>query len=145
MRPPENPKKKNHPKFSSKPSLFQLGFSSQVINHRETGRSRGFRFMTFRDQQAMKDAIEGMNGQNLDGRNITINEAQSRSGGGGGTREGGGGGGGGYSRGNGGYDGGGYGGGRERGYGAGGYGSGSDGGSRYSSRGGGASDGNWRS
>ncbi|CAI0552875.1 unnamed protein product [Linum tenue] len=142
MRPPENPKKKNHPKFSSKPSLFQLGFSSQVINDRETGRSRGFRFMTFRDQQAMKDAIEWMNGQNLDGRNITINEAQSRSGGGGfrsgGTREGGGGGG--YSRGNGGY-----GGGRDRGYGGGGYGGGSDGGSHYSSRGGGASDGNWRS
>ncbi|CAL1383426.1 unnamed protein product [Linum trigynum] len=48
----------------------------------------------------MKDAIEGINGQNLDGRNITVNEAQSRSGGGGfrngGPREGGGGDG--YSR-----------------------------------------------
>ncbi|CAI0377456.1 unnamed protein product [Linum tenue] len=137
---------------------------SKVINDRETGRSRGFGFVTFRDQQAMKDAIEGMNGQNLDGRNITVNEAQSRSGsggGGGGYRSGGprrdgGGGGGGYNRGygnggggygggGGGYGGGGYGGGRDRGYGGGGYGGGGDGGSRYSSRGGGASDGNWRS
>ena len=40
----------------------------------------------------MKDAIEGMNGQDLDGRSITVNEAQSRgSGGGGGGRGGGGG------------------------------------------------------
>ncbi|CAL1384954.1 unnamed protein product [Linum trigynum] len=123
---------------------------SKVINDRETGRSRGFGFVTFRDQQAMKEAIEGMNGQNLDGRNITVNEAQSRSGtggGGGGFRSGGprrdGGGGGyggvgGYNRGygggdrsDGGYGGGGYGGGRDRGYGGGGY-------------GGGGGDGNWR-
>ncbi|CAL1353493.1 unnamed protein product [Linum trigynum] len=143
-------------------SHFGEIIESKVINDRETGRSRGFGFVTFRDQQAMKDAIEGMNGQNLDGRNITVNEAQSRSGsgGGGGYRSGGprrdGGGGGGYNRGygnggggygggGGGYGGGGYGGGRDRGYGGGGYGGGGDGGSRYSSRGGGASDGNWRS
>jgi hypothetical protein len=43
----------------------------------------------------MRDAIEGMNGHSLDGRNITVNEAQSRGNGGGG------GGGGGYSRGGG--------------------------------------------
>ncbi|KAK9286514.1 hypothetical protein L1049_014912 [Liquidambar formosana] len=133
---------------------------SKIINDRETGRSRGFGFVTFASEQAMRDAIEGMNGQNLDGRNITVNEAQSRGsggggGGGGGFRSGGGGGyggggggrregGGGYSRsggGGGGYGGnggGGYGGGRERG--GGGYG---DGGSRYSR---GASDGgSWRS
>ncbi|XP_009618692.1 glycine-rich RNA-binding protein-like [Nicotiana tabacum] len=135
---------------------------SKIINDRETGRSRGFGFVTFSDEKAMRDAIEGMNGQNLDGRNITVNEAQSRGSGGGGggfgggrRREGGysggggyGGGGsygggrreGGYSGGGGGY-GGGYGGGRDRGYG-GGYGGG-DGGSRYS-RGGGASEGSWR-
>ncbi|KAK4795447.1 hypothetical protein SAY86_013441 [Trapa natans] len=131
---------------------------SKVINDRETGRSRGFGFVTFSNEKSMRDAIEGMNGQTLDGRNITVNEAQSRSGGGGGggygggRREGGGyggrreGGGYGGNREGGGYgggrrEGGGYGGGRDRGYGDGGYG----GGSGYS-RGGGGSDGggNWR-
>ncbi|KAL1349426.1 hypothetical protein AAHE18_07G156700 [Arachis hypogaea] len=127
-------------------SSFGEIVESKVINDRETGRSRGFGFVTFATEQAMRDAIEGMNGQNLDGRNITVNEAQSRGrggGGGGGYGSGGGynrgGGGGGYGgnggNGGGGYGGGGYGGGRDRGYG--------DGGSRYS-KGGGASDGNWR-
>uniref|UniRef100_I1LJD0 RRM domain-containing protein n=2 Tax=Glycine subgen. Soja TaxID=1462606 RepID=I1LJD0_SOYBN len=93
---------------------------SKIINDRETGRSRGFGFVTFASENSMKDAIEGMNGQNLDGRNITVNEAQSRGsrGGYGGRREGG------YNRGGGGYGGGGYGGDRDCGYG--------DGGSRYS-------------
>ncbi|XP_040996946.1 glycine-rich RNA-binding protein GRP1A-like isoform X3 [Juglans microcarpa x Juglans regia] len=57
---------------------------SKIINDRETGRSRGFGFVTFSNEQSMRDAIEGMNGQDLDGRNITVNEAQSREGGGGG-------------------------------------------------------------
>ncbi|KAK4258642.1 hypothetical protein QN277_005072 [Acacia crassicarpa] len=142
---------------------------SKVINDRETGRSRGFGFVTFANEQAMRDAIEGMNGQDLDGRNITVNEAQNRGRGGGGGGYGGGGGGGGYGGGGGGYSrgGGGYGGGGRReggynrnggggygggngggGYGGGGYGGGrdrgyGDGGARYS-RGGGASDGSWR-
>uniref|UniRef100_A0A7N0T336 RRM domain-containing protein n=1 Tax=Kalanchoe fedtschenkoi TaxID=63787 RepID=A0A7N0T336_KALFE len=82
---------------------------SKIINDRETGRSRGFGFVTFANEQSMKDAIEGMNGQSLDGRNITVNEAQSRGSGGGG-------GGGGYRGGGGG----GYGGRREGGGGGGG-------------------------
>ncbi|KAG2705653.1 hypothetical protein I3843_05G057700 [Carya illinoinensis] len=133
---------------------------SKIINDRETGRSRGFGFVTFSNEKSMRDAIEGMNGQNLDGRNITVNEAQTRGngggggggysrggggygGGGGGRREGGGGysrGGGGYGSGGGGYGGGGgggYGGGRDRGYG--------DGGSKYSRGGGGGDGGSWRS
>ncbi|URD95409.1 hypothetical protein MUK42_31125 [Musa troglodytarum] len=51
---------------------------SKIINDRETGRSRGFGFVTFRDEQSMRDAIKGMNGQTLDGRSITVNEAQNR-------------------------------------------------------------------
>ncbi|CAN6316318.1 unnamed protein product [Urochloa humidicola] len=75
---------------------------SKVITDRETGRSRGFGFVTFSSEQSMLNAIEAMNGKELDGRNITVNQAQSRSGGGGG---------GGYGGGGGGYGGGGYGGG----------------------------------
>ncbi|KAE8708366.1 Glycine-rich RNA-binding protein GRP1A [Hibiscus syriacus] len=105
-------------------STFGEIIESKIINDRETGRSRGFGFVTFRDEKAMRDAIEGMNGSGGYG---------GRQGGygGGGRREGGG-----YRNG-GGYGGGGYGGGRREG----GYG---DGGSRYS-RGGGDSDGSWRS
>ncbi|KAL9238213.1 hypothetical protein vseg_012670 [Gypsophila vaccaria] len=100
---------------------------SKIINDRETGRSRGFGFVTFANEKSMKDAIEAMNGQDLDGRNITVNEAQSRGsgGGGGGGYRGGNGGGGGRGYGGGG-GGGGYGGRREGG-GGGGYGGGSRG------------------
>ncbi|CAN6287277.1 unnamed protein product [Urochloa humidicola] len=117
---------------------------SKVITDRETGRSRGFGFVTFSSEQSMLDAIEAMNGKELDGRNITVNQAQSRSGGGGGGGGYGGGGGGGYGGGRqggyggggGGYgNGGGYGGRRDGGgYGGGGYGGGSRG----------DSGGNWR-
>jgi RNA recognition motif-containing protein len=70
-----------------------------VISDRETGRSRGFGFVTFVDDQAGMAAIQGMNGATLDGRNLNVNEAQERAsrggggGGGGGGRRGGGGGG----------------------------------------------------
>lgn len=71
-----------------------------VVLDRETGRSRGFGFVTFDDAQAAADAAREMNGQQLDGRNLTVNEAQERA-----PRGGGGGGGGGYrgGRGRGGY------------------------------------------
>ncbi|KAH9603696.1 hypothetical protein KSS87_007447, partial [Heliosperma pusillum] len=95
---------------------------AKIINDRETGRSRGFGFVTFGSEDAMNAAIEGMNGQDLDGRQITVNQAQSRSGGGGGGGRGGGGGG--------------YGGGN-RGYGGGGGGYGGGGGDRYGGGGGG--------
>ncbi|KMZ57419.1 putative RNA-binding protein RbpE [Zostera marina] len=107
---------------------------SKIINDRETGRSRGFGFVTFANEQALRDAIEAMNGQSLDGRNITVNEAQSRGSGGGGGGGGYRGGGGGGYRGGGG---GGYGGGGGGGYGGGGGGYGGGGG-------GGGRDGNWR-
>ncbi|GAA0166015.1 hypothetical protein LIER_21270 [Lithospermum erythrorhizon] len=124
---------------------------SKIINDRETGRSRGFGFVTFDQEKAMRDAIDGMHGQVLDGRNITVNEAQSRGSGGGG-------GGGGFRGGRreGGYGGGGYGGGRreggygggrrEGGYGGGGRREGGYGGGRGGYGGGGAGDsyGSWR-
>ena len=110
----------------------------QIILDRETQRSRGFGFVTFSSEQAMRDAIEGMNGKELDGRSITVNEAQSR----GGPRSGGGGG---YGRreGGGGYGGGGGGYGGRGGYGGGGGGGGGYGGNRGGGYG--NSDGNWRS
>ena len=68
--------------------------SSKVIVDRETGRSRGFGFVTFADDAGCRKAIETMNGQTLDGRQIRVNEAENkpRSGGGGGGFGGGGGG-----------------------------------------------------
>jgi heterogeneous nuclear ribonucleoprotein A1/A3 len=65
-----------------------------VITDRETGRSRGFGFVTLADAAAAADAIAQMNGATLDGRTLNVNEAQERSGGGRGGRGGGGGGGG---------------------------------------------------
>ncbi|KAL5209849.1 hypothetical protein ABZP36_005472 [Zizania latifolia] len=45
---------------------------SKIINDRETGRSRGFGFVTFSSEQSMRDAIEGMNGKELDVDQIDI-------------------------------------------------------------------------
>ncbi|WP_086001167.1 RNA recognition motif domain-containing protein [Plesiocystis pacifica] len=101
---------------------------AKVILDRDTGRSRGFGFVTMGDADAAKEAIEKMNGAIVDGRAIRVNEANERGGGGGGGRGGGGGGrgggGGGYGGGGGGYGGGGGG----RGGGGGGYGGGGGGG-----------------
>jgi RNA recognition motif-containing protein len=63
---------------------------AKVITDRETGRSRGFGFVTFQDNSAADKAIAEMNGANLDGRTLTVNEARDRQGGGGGGGGGGG-------------------------------------------------------
>jgi RNA recognition motif-containing protein len=87
--------------------------SAQVISDRETGRSKGFGFVEMSDDSEAEAAIAAMNGADLDGRNITVNEArprEERGGGGGGYGGGGGGGRGGYGGGGGGGRGG-YGGG----------------------------------
>ncbi|KAF9968841.1 hypothetical protein BGZ70_003579 [Mortierella alpina] len=94
--------------------------SASVIRDRDTGRSRGFGFVTYGDVQSADNAIEGLNDKDLDGRRIRVNKVNSADhGGGGGYGSGGGGygGGGGYvSGGNGHGSGGGGGGGYGRGY-----------------------------
>ena len=81
--------------------------SAEVISDRMTGQSKGFGFVEMASDEEAQAAIDALNGQDLDGRSLTVNEAkprQPRSGGGGGGRGGYGGGGGG---GRGGYGGGG--------------------------------------
>ena len=92
--------------------------SAKVMMERDSGRSKGFGFVEMGTDAEALAAIEGLNGQALDGRSLTVNEARpmeprspggfggggGRSGGGGGY---GGGGGGGYGGGGGGYGGGG--------------------------------------
>ena len=118
--------------------------SAKVMMDRETGRSKGFGFVEMGSDAEAQAAINGMNGQALEGRAIVVNEARPREerpggfGGGGGGRSGGGGGygGGGSGGGGGGYGGGGGGGGRSP-YGGGGGGrSGGGGGGGYGSGGG---------
>ena len=98
-----------------------------IVKDRESGRPRGFAFVTMETKESMDAAIEALNGADFMGRNLAINEARPReerpSGGGGGYGGGGGGrggnGGGGYGGGGGGgrggNGGGGYGGGGGRG------------------------------
>ena len=64
--------------------------SARVITDRMTGRSRGFGFVEMANQEEAEAAIKVMNGKELDGRTLTVNEARPRE-----DREGGGGGGGG--------------------------------------------------
>ena len=116
--------------------------SAKVMMERDTGRSKGFGFVEMANDAQAQAAINGMNGQPLGGRSITVNEARPMEarpprtggfGGGGGERSGGGGygggdrsgGGGGYGGGGGRSSGGGYGGGDRSG--GGGYGGGGGG------------------
>lgn len=61
-----------------------------IITDRETGRARGFGFVTMADSQEANAAIEALNGAEVDGRRLNVNEARPRpqnSGGGGGRRD----------------------------------------------------------
>ena len=91
-----------------------------IITDRETGRPRGFAFVQMATDADAEAAIAALDGQNLDGRTLKVNEARERAGGGGGNR----GGGGGFSRERGGFGGGGGGGGGGRDRDRGGYGGG---------------------
>lgn len=105
--------------------------SAQVIQDRDTGRSKGFGFVEMDTEAEALAAIDGLHDREHDGRRLTVNEAKPREDRGGG---GGGGGRGGYGGGGGG---GGYGGGGGGSRGGGGYGGGSSGGSRGGYGGGG--------
>jgi RNA recognition motif-containing protein len=65
--------------------------SAEVIQDRDTGRSKGFGFVQMGSDQEAQAAISALNGQEQDGRALTVNEAKPRE-----ARTGGGGGGGGY-------------------------------------------------
>jgi len=68
--------------------------SVAVITDRDTGRSKGFGFVEFPDENEARAAISGLSGQEYGGRALTVNEARPKTGGGGGGRGGYGGGGG---------------------------------------------------
>ena len=72
--------------------------SANVIEDRDTGRSRGFGFVEMSSKAEGENAIAQLNGKEVDGRELKVNEAKAREerGGGGGRRNGGGGYGGGY-------------------------------------------------
>ena len=114
--------------FSTTEEALQAEFGAHgqveevaVITDRDTGRPRGFAFVSMSNDKEGLAAIEALNGTELDGRTITVNEAKPKTGGGGGGRGGGGGG----------YRGGGGGGGGSRGGGGGGGGRGGSGGGRW--------------
>ena len=67
-------------------SAFGTVISAKVITDRETGRSKGFGFVEM--ESGAQEAISAMNGADLDGRNVVVNEARPRE-----PRRGGGGGG----------------------------------------------------
>ncbi|HEX2152477.1 MAG TPA: RNA-binding protein [Acidimicrobiia bacterium] len=53
--------------------------SASVITDRDTGRSRGFGFVELSDSEQARQAIEKLNGQEWNGRRLTVNEAKPRS------------------------------------------------------------------
>jgi cold-inducible RNA-binding protein len=63
--------------------------SANIIEDRETGRSRGFAFIEMSSKQEAESAIAKLNGKEIDGRELTVNEAKPRENRGGGGNRGG--------------------------------------------------------
>ena len=80
-------------------SAYGEVISAKVIMDRDTGRSKGFGFIEMASRSAGEKAIAELNGKDIDGRQIKVNEAKPRTGGGGGGGDRGGRGGGGGGRG----------------------------------------------
>jgi RNA recognition motif-containing protein len=57
---------------------FGTVLEAKVITDRDTGRSRGFGFVTMQDEGAANTAMQEMDGSTLDGRSIRVNEANDR-------------------------------------------------------------------
>jgi RNA recognition motif-containing protein len=53
--------------------------SADVISDRSTGRSKGFGFVEMSDPAEAKAAIEGLNGKDMDGRSLNVNEARPKT------------------------------------------------------------------
>ena len=75
--------------------------STNIIEDRDTGRSRGFAFVEMSSNEEGQKAISELDGKEIDGRSLKVNEAKPRENNGGGNRGGGGGGRGGYGGGGG--------------------------------------------
>lgn len=52
---------------------------AQVITDRDTGRSRGFGFVEMANSEAARTAISSLDGRNIGGRSLTVNQAKERS------------------------------------------------------------------
>lgn len=64
-----------HSSFEQFGSLEEV----KIITDRDSGRSRGFGFVTFANNEDADKAIESMNGTELDGRSLNVNEARERA------------------------------------------------------------------
>lgn len=72
--------------YSTSPETLQTEFEAfgtvdevAIINDRDTGRPRGFAFVTMGSHEDGQNAIENLNGCEVDGRTITVNEARPRA------------------------------------------------------------------
>jgi cold-inducible RNA-binding protein len=76
----------DNPKLEEMFAEFGDVRSAEVIHDRETGRSKGFGFVEMANDNAAREAVQGLNGIEKDGRALTVNEARPRESNSGGRR-----------------------------------------------------------